>query len=351
MIAIDFEEAEKVKERFNVLGNEAEGVVSLSKSIDPSGVSSFSPGTVASDDEIKATVNNIKNYISTYHSNYATCIDMYKKVYDAIGVGLGRISEMMNYEQLNLSSEYTILGPTEDGKMLRVIYKGKECLIANTRINCFDYQKYVMANHLYQAGKGSEAGICLSDCLMLCEYYAMDMLRGTFSSKNTMSQKNKSGDAACTKFDSTISLCNKNAPSDEKAKAEVPIYDYIYNEVSEGRPVVLQVSQKNENDRHFVVITGFDASVKSARDLNPDTMIALDCWDGEVDFLSGHGVEEGGRKLKIHDGFYQVFGAKEKFKDDEVYNEEWLRKKTAYNFTTINNKDEKLEEDYTRKNG
>ena len=104
----------------------------------------------------------------------------------------------------------------------------------------------------------------------------------------------------------------------------------------------------------FVVICGFEETVNGPEDLSPETMVALDCFDGKLDTLSNCGEQEGGRKL-YSNGDLQVVGAnKENFLDEQVNGpkgEKWLNTKTAYGFTTILNKDERINPDYTRKKG
>ena len=103
------------------------------------------------------------------------------------------------------------------------------------------------------------------------------------------------------------------------------ILKYVYQEVSSGRPVALQVTQRRSNEglRHFVTVVGFDASVKSYKDLTPDKILVLDCVDGKVQTLSGQERTDGkghNRQLFNQGGKgYYALGATQTFLAKEVY--------------------------------
>ena len=86
--------------------------------------------------------------------------------------------------------------------------------------------------------------------------------------------------------------------------------EYMYNELSQGHPVVLQVTQKRSNEglRHLVTAVGYSSSVNSYQDLTPENILVLDCVDGKVQTLN-----ERNRKLYNQGGKYQSLGPTEKF--------------------------------------
>ena len=168
-----------------------------------------------------------------------------------------------------------------------------EFYIVNTKIPVKDYEAYIQQNRLYQ-----NAGLLGSECMLLSQYYASDMLSGSKSSKQKM--LGRSGAPAVKMNEGCTSL------------TEDAVLEYVYREVNEGNPVVLQVTQKqtaSKGWRHLVTVVGYDKSVKSAADLTPDKILVLDCVDGKVQRLS-----ERNRKLYNQNKKYLAYGPTEKFK-------------------------------------
>jgi hypothetical protein len=149
----------------------------------------------------------------------------------------------------------------------------------------------------------------------------MDMMRGTYTTKVQM-----------VNFECGPSPRMNAGISTE---SEDELLEYLYNEATNGRLTTLQVTQrmteKTENGytgpRHVVTVIGFDSSVKSSKDLNPDTILVLDCVDGKIQTLS-QARSEGGHERDIYkrDGFYFAHGATETFLVEEVENDEWFEK-------------------------
>ncbi len=155
-----------------------------------------------------------------------------------------------------------------------------------------DYEAYLQKYGIYQ-----NAGLLGGDCMLLSQYYGCDLLRGTYTSKGTMADR---GGSPATRM-------NEGCISDN----EQDILNYVYNEVNEGNPVVLQVTQRMtyKGWRHLVTVVGYDSSVKKASDLTPDKILVLDCVDGKVQRLSDRN-----RKLYNQGGKYLAYGPTETFK-------------------------------------
>ena len=188
------------------------------------------------------------------------------------------------------------------GKMITSQYEGKNFNVVNTKIPVSTYEQYVQKN-----GVNQNSGLLGGDCMLLSQYYAKDLLTGKYTSKSSM--------AAC-----------QGGPAvrmNERCRStnEQDVLNYTYNELNQGHPVVLQVSQVNSYKgwRHLVTAVGYDSSVQSAKDLNPDTILVLDCVDGEVQTLS-KARSAGGheRRLFAQGGNYQALGPTEEFLAKEV---------------------------------
>ena len=185
-------------------------------------------------------------------------------------------------------SSQSVLGT---GSMYSYDYNGQKFNVANTKINVDDYAAYLQKNKMYQ-----NAGFLGSQCMLLSQYYASDMLRGQYTSKDTMA--NHGGSPAVKMNERT------------KSSEEQPVKDYMYQELSQGHPVVLQVTQKRSNEglRHLVTAVGYSSNVSSSADLTPENILVLDCVDGKVQTLS-----ERNRKLYAQGGNYQALGPTNKF--------------------------------------
>ena len=204
----------------------------------------------------------------------------------------------------------SVIESVEDGNMLRITYNGREYYVVNTNINCLDYEEYVQKYGLCQNN-----GLLGGDCMVLSQYYAMDMMRGTWTSYNQMA--NGEGSPA-TRLNDYVKSTN-----------EEDVLKCVYEEALAGRPTVLQVSQVNSSngERHLVTVVGFDSSVKSYEDLTPDKIFVLDCVDGKLQTL-GQSRSEGGHERYVYaqGGNYLVRGATDEFKSEEVYNSNWQSK-------------------------
>lgn len=196
------------------------------------------------------------------------------------------------------SPQISIVDGSTTGKLYKVNYNGTEFYVANTKLNLFDYQNYILKNGIYQ-----NAGFLGGRCDLLSQNYAVDLMRGSYSRKNVFGTSSVS---PATRINNQVRSQN---PDD--------VLLYMYNEINSGRPVALQVTQKRSNEglRHFVTVVGFDSSVKSYKDLTPDKILVMDCVDGKVQKLSDRN-----RKLFNQGGKgYYALGATQTFLAKEVY--------------------------------
>jgi hypothetical protein len=310
MVDIDFDKADRLANSISELTVDCRSIISAGKAIDAGRVSSFSPGTVSATSEIKASLEVIPGLVSTFYNNYVTSINMYRELYEEIGASVDNIespdkSPKGANNAIN-QSKYTIGSSVKNGKMLKVTFEGKTYYIANTKINCFDYEAFVKKNKTYQ-----DAGVGAFQCQTLSQIYAVDMLRGT---KTTAKEIDNPGGLKWSPY-----IRMENFVQDPNSPT--PIINFTYNELSEGRPVTLQVSQINSDnhERHWVTVVGYEESVKTPQDLNPDTMLVLDCVDGDLQTLSKSRAQGGHeRRLYKWNGVYQAGGATDRFIREEV---------------------------------
>lgn len=101
-----------------------------------------------------------------------------------------------------------------------------------------------------------------------------------------------------------------------RSQSKDEVLSYVYNEIQEGHPVVLQVTQKRSNEglRHLVTVVGFKENVTSYSQLTSENILVLDNVDGKIQTLS-----ERNRELYNQGGNgYYALGPTENFLAKEV---------------------------------
>ena len=253
--------------------------------------------------------NTSKNKCIKYQMNIDSYIDQIKAKNDCI--------ENLKVTVSNGGgSSYSVIEQVEGGKLLKINYNGEEIYVANTRISVVDYCEYVTKYNITQNG-----GVLPALCAIMAQYYAMDMMRGTYTSAADMNALAKS---PSTRINDTCESTDIN-----------DVYRYIYDELCNGRLTTLQVTQINtpvNGSRHVVTVVGFSGSVKSWQDLNEDTIYVLDCVDGEIQTLS-KSRSDGGHERKLYamtngkgERTYLAHGATDDFLTLEVNNSNWQAK-------------------------
>ena len=230
------------------------------------------------DGECTTIISNLGSMSSYLISTSGTYQTADKNADDVIsGIGSSTLNTGTSVDSQALLNNGTMYTYTHNGQVFNV---------TNTKINVDDYASYIQKNKMYQ-----NAGFLGSQCMLLSQYYASDMLRGEYTSKETMSEH---GGSPAVKMNERT-----------KSTSEEPVKDYVYQELSQGHPVVLQVTQKRSNEglRHLVTAVGYSSNVSSSADLTPENILVLDCVDGKVQTLS-----ERNRKLYNQGGNYQALG-------------------------------------------
>lgn len=201
---------------------------------------------------------------------------------------------------LETSHQISIVDGNKTGKTLRVNYDGSEFYIPKTKIGLLEYEKYVTEKGI------SQNDYLHVDCDVLSQNYAVDLMRGTYTPRSIFGTR---AAAPAPRINKQVRSQNIN-----------DVLAYIYNEINNGRPTALQVTQRRSNEglRHFVTVVGYDASVKSYTELTPDKILVLDCVDGKVQRLSDRN-----RSLfnQAQNGYYAL-GATDVFLAKEVYKTE-----------------------------
>ena len=264
---------------------------------------------ISKKNELETKISESKTKCETYKTN---CDNIVKEIKQLDGS-----AEKIDFSKtpINTTGDGTasIVESVEGGKLIKINLNGIEFYVANTRINPLQYEQYVQQSGIYQ-----NTGFYGGECQLLSQLYATDMMRGTYTARSSDAIKATS---PATRMDDGLS-----SPNEDDVKK------YIYDELMAGRLTTLQCTQvRTQSDgwRHIVTVIGFDASVKSYKDLNPDTILVLDCVDGKIQTLSGYERTDGkghNRNLYNQGGKYFAHGATQDFLSKEVENSDWQAK-------------------------
>ena len=82
----------------------------------------------------------------------------------------------------------------------------------------------------------------------------------------------------------------------------------VYEQISEGKPVVMQVNGNSSGtSRHFVTVVGIKSDVKSAADVTEDDLLILDSWDCNLERMdtdTSRFMTTGSQTNKSYSGYY-----------------------------------------------
>ena len=82
----------------------------------------------------------------------------------------------------------------------------------------------------------------------------------------------------------------------------------VYEQISEGKPVVMQVNgNKSGTSRHFVTVVGIKNSVQNAASVTEDDLLILDSWDcnlERMDTETSRFMTTGSQTNKSYSGYY-----------------------------------------------
>lgn len=243
---------------------------------------------------LNSLINNSKNLCEQYQNEANDLVSKIKNLDSSI-----KQSNISDYISDDLTSNISIVSTSNLDNLLTINYNGTNYNIVDTKIPVVEYSNYIQKNKMYQ-----NAGALGGQCMIASQIYARDLLRGTYTSKEDF--VNMEGSPA-TRINEKV--CSQN--KDE-------VLQYVYNEIQEGHPVVLQVTQKRSNEglRHLVTVVGFKEGVNSYSQLNSENILVLDNVDGKIQTLS-----ERNRDLYNQGGNgYYALGPAENFLAKEVYN-------------------------------
>lgn len=169
-----------------------------------------------------------------------------------------------------LNGDNTSSNTTTDPKTISsntVIWNtlGENFKVASTAISAEEYAKLVRQNGVYQ---DSNSAIYGDSCLAFSYIHASNLANGQTT--------DRAKDA--------LSYVHAGEFTDYRSSDKNEVLTKIYDEINEGKPVILQVNgNTNGTVRHFVTVVGYKESVTSANNLTEKDLLILDSWDGQIE--------------------------------------------------------------------
>lgn len=200
---------------------------------------------------------------------------------NAVGVDNTITCNVVNLKYANPSIEPIIVTPSPretdpsigNSKIKYLTYHDIEYVIANTKN---DPQTMVRMTRDPNTGIGQQVDQenCGTECLSFAKYYA------TFLQYKELSNMNQ------------YDACNYNKLAKFKTLAHVSKQDAIktvYNEINNGRVVVLQVTgNKERTRRHFVTVVGYRRSQYYPENIAEQDLLCIDAWTGNFVLLDAN---------------------------------------------------------------
>ncbi len=178
------------------------------------------------------------------------------------------------------------------GNVYRTIsVEGTNYIVCKTKADLYEYVSYIKDARLYQEAKKKYK----SKCQSLSYIYAF----GLFSNRRNYGDSNvehsNCGGTFCQFIDSDMNT----------------MMEIIYSEITNGRPVVLQVNgDEKGTSRHFVTVVGFRRNVASGSQLRQEDLLIIDSFDGQIermDKADSRFMITGSDCKKDYDGYYLLY--------------------------------------------
>ena len=171
-----------------------------------------------------------------------------------------------------------------NGTAVSYTFEGEQYVIANTKNSLDTYmgilKKYNVAQDKAACKIISDSPSCGGSerdndtCLSFAETFVHDMYFGTYTSDWCASQYKRAS-------------ALQDVASDDLSE----VLGRAYEEINNGRPVVILVHYKKSSSRHFVAMVGYRASVASSGVLTKDDLLLLN--------TNGKLTRAGGEKLEV----------------------------------------------------
>ncbi len=237
-------------------------------------------------DKQKINLSNESIFMGPISENCCEAIDYLQKINNSFVEDLSTLSNIIttingNYKEGDSQSLDELLGisTSSDNGVLTASVLGSSYNLVNTQANVLDYYKNVIqGNKVYQQS-GNYGDQCLG--------FAYNHAWGIYTNDTTIKASNcKNG----TPVGKNFSRYTTNSEKDFLA--------HVYNQISQGKPCVIQViGSKNRQSRHYVTCIGLKNNVNSASELKATDLLIVDSYDGKIENVVAKGSSGDGRYL------------------------------------------------------
>lgn len=247
--------------------------------------------------EIEKLEEDINGIVSLLQDSSTPFEDINIKLNTIISSGITDLSTLE--DKIKPVTTQEISEAINNGKLKKVTYEGVAYYIPNTRRDLFGYHQHILDEGLYESANN----YALDDrCITLAKIYAFDLI-------------------SYKKNPHTIATYSSYNPSDKinkqfASKDVEDVYKFIYEEALQGRPTTIRVTGGPEG--HWVTFVGFAANVSNPKDFNPDNMLVLDNFNGELKPLSKCAGK--GRVMQKSPNYYYACGATDAYLNDLAAN-------------------------------
>lgn len=156
--------------------------------------------------------------------------------------------------------------------MIAYTFEGKEYLVADTKLSLNDYARIIQQRHIAQRFSSEYSDKCLG----FSSVHAGDLYTGRTTS---------TGDDGAN-YHSAVSLVWDDS---DRTWSKTEAIQKIYNEISNGRPVVMQVNGSRRKNgswgRHFVTVVGVKKDAAESGSISERDFLIIDSYDGNIESM------------------------------------------------------------------
>lgn len=205
--------------------------------------------------------------IASIERDLATCETEINSLISIIDAAMAEVKS--SKEAFQSSSSRNIGIPTSNPNFIQINYSGSTFNIIKTpNISVLELVEFVRKNKIYQAAHIGYNNY-ENKCLGVAKAYGRALMIG----KIPQNIDSFYGGAYTYYEQKGKFSTNKNN-----------ILNYVYNELSSGRPCVIEVTTQ-KGGRHFATVVGMKNHVNKASDLKEEDLLIIDAWDGKLEAM------------------------------------------------------------------
>ena len=166
----------------------------------------------------------------------------------------------------------TSYDPVENpGGTIQVNTLGDNFTVINTRVKVLDYVSIIQKRGVFQSSN-------IKKYTDMCLGFADTHSWGLYTGNTSYTADDGANYTGASNFASYI--------NDSKQD----VLSKVYNEISNGRPAILQVNGNSKGtSRHFVTVVGFNSRVTSPSTITEKDLLIIDSYDGRLERMDQNG--------------------------------------------------------------